>query len=57
MPHRQEDIIMNHRPGLLLLYTFCLTFFGFGLIAYIQALLMYRFFRKYLPDEKETEQK
>lgn len=50
-------LIMTYRDlGLLPLYTFCWTFFGFGLIAYIQALLMYRFFRKYLPDEEETKQ-
>lgn len=50
-------LIMTYRDlRLLPLYTFCWTFFGFGLIAYIQALLMYHFFRKYLPDEEETKQ-
>ena len=50
-------LLMTYRDlGLLPLYAFCWTFFGFGLIAYIQSLLIYRFFRKYLPGEEKPEQ-
>lgn len=50
-------LLMTYRDlALLPLYAFCWAFFGFGLIAYIQSLLMYRFFRKYLPGEEKPEQ-
>lgn len=40
---------------LMPLYVFCWFFFGFGLLALTCAWFFYRIFKKYLPEEEETE--
>lgn len=35
------------------LYTCCWFFFGFGLVAFINSMLLYRFFKKLLPPEED----
>ena len=38
---------------LLPLYACCWFFFGFGLVAFINSMLLYRFFKKLLPPEED----
>ena len=35
------------------LYACCWFFFGFGLVAFINSMLLYRFFKKLLPPEED----